>query len=97
MDDATVARGVPYAVDVTDDSGNAGKSSTASRNDADVLVGVLAPLALAVGVVVEVCDGVAQLLDTGGGRVLEGLKRQIDRVRARGSVGDVANLWRALN
>ena len=60
IDDATVAKEAPYAVDVTDDSGNAGKSSTASRNDADVLVSVLARFALAVADIVEIRYGLAQ-------------------------------------
>lgn len=50
-----------YRIDVTDDGRDTRKPGAPARHDADVLVGVLAGLALAVGVVVQVGHGLAKL------------------------------------
>ena len=49
-----------HRIHLSDDSGNSRQPSPPARNDAHILVRVLAGLSLSVGVVVEVCDGLAE-------------------------------------
>ena len=49
-----------YSVDVADDGGDARQTCAPTGDDAHVLVGVLAALALAVGMVVQIRHSLAQ-------------------------------------
>ena len=48
-------------IDVTDDRSDTRQARSASRHDADVLVGILASFALAIGVIVEIGHSFAKL------------------------------------
>lgn len=76
-------------VRAAEDSGDTNETSTATGNDGDVLPGVQAVLALAVHLVVEVGDGFAQRLDTGGGAVLSGGHGHVDGLGPLEAAGDV--------
>ncbi len=68
---------------------NPDQAGTASRNNGDVLPGVLAGLALAVHLVVQVRHRLAQRLDAGRGAVLAAGLADVDGRRAREAALDV--------
>ncbi len=49
-----------YSVDITNNRSDSGKTGSTSRNDANVLIGVLAILSLAVCMIVQVGDSLAK-------------------------------------
>lgn len=57
MHEASLTNGI----NVTNDRGETGQARAASRHDANVLVGILAGFALAVGVIVEIGHSFAKL------------------------------------
>jgi hypothetical protein len=50
-------RVVSNTINITNDSGNARKTCSSTRDDANVIVGVLGSLSLPVGYVIKVGDG----------------------------------------
>ena len=66
-----------YAVHVADDSCNTGQPCAATRDDADVFVGVLTTLVLTVRVVVQVGNRLTELCFKLAKRTLDQIKRQI--------------------
>lgn len=55
---------------IAQNSSNSDQTGTSTRNDADILPGILALLPLAIVLIVQTCNGGAQRLDTGGRAVL---------------------------
>lgn len=55
---------------IAQNGSNSDQAGTSTRNDADILPGILALLPLAVMLIVQTCNGGAQRLDTGGRAVL---------------------------
>jgi hypothetical protein len=53
-----------YRVDVSNDSSDSRQPGPSTRNDANVLVGVLANLSAPVFVIIEACDGLAKCWDS---------------------------------
>jgi hypothetical protein len=76
-------------VGAAEDGGDTDQTGTATGNDGDVLPGVQAVLALAVHLVVEVGDSLAQGLDAGGGAVLAGGHGHVDGFGPPEAAGNV--------
>jgi hypothetical protein len=73
-----VVRQEETQVGVTQDSGDSDETSTATRNDGNVLPSVQAALTLAMMLVVQVGNSLSQWLDTGGRAILSGSNRDVD-------------------
>ena len=78
---------------ISEDGSNSDEASSATRHDADVLPGVFAFLALAVVLVVEICNCRTQRLDASGWTVFTTGHAHIDSVRTlKASFNFIVNL-----
>ena len=84
-------------VGIVKHSGDTDQTGTATRDNGDVLPGVLAVFTLAVHLVVHVGDSLTEGLDTGSGAVLPGGHGDVDGLRAlKAALNVVFNLGSAL-